>query len=69
MSVEYDQNLKDTYQTEYKTVVGGVTFSSDEEGRAGYITPGDLSVDFMFKNNAGSWQTISLEKNSRSKSS
>lgn len=62
VSVEYDQNLKDTYQTEYKTVVGGVTFSSDEEGRAGYITPGDLSVDFMFKNNAGSWQTISLKK-------
>lgn len=62
VSVEYDQNLKDTYQTEYKTVVGGVTFSSDEEGRAGYITPGDLSVDFMFKNNAGSWQAISLEK-------
>lgn len=60
--VEYDQNLKDTYQTEYKTVVGGVTFSSDEEGCAGYITPGDLSVDFMFKNNAGSWQTISLKK-------
>lgn len=62
VSVEYDQNLKDTYQTEYKTVVGGVTFSSNEEGHAGYITPGDLSVDFMFKNNAGSWQTISLEK-------
>ena len=61
VSVEYASSVVSTYQTEYKTVVGGVTFSGEEK-RAGYIAPGNLSVDFMFKDNAGSWQTISLDK-------
>lgn len=61
VSVEYASSVVGTYQTEYKTVVGGVTFSSEEK-RAGYISPGNLSVDFMFKDNAGNWQTISLDK-------
>ena len=59
--VEYASSVVGTYQTEYKTVVGGVAFSGEEK-RAGYIAPGNLSVDFMFKDNAGSWQTISLDK-------
>lgn len=61
VSVEYASSVVDTYQTEYKTVIGEVTFSK-EETRAGYIAPDDLSVDFMFKDNAGSWKTISLDK-------
>lgn len=61
VSVEYASSVVGTYQTEYKTVVGGVAFSGEEK-RAGYIAPGNLSVDFMFKDNAGSWQTISLDK-------
>lgn len=61
VSVEYASSVVSTYNTEYKTVIGGVTFSK-EETRAGYIAPGDLSVDFMFKDNTGNWQTISLDK-------
>lgn len=61
VAVMYDADVIGTYQAEFETVIGGVTFGKEEK-RAGYITPGDLSIQFRFKDKEGNWQSIDLNK-------
>lgn len=61
VAVVYEADVIGTYQAEFETVIGGVTFGKEEK-RAGYITPGNLSVQFRFKDKEGNWQSIDLNK-------
>lgn len=60
VAVVYGSDVVGTYQAEFETMIGGVTFDKEEK-RAGYITPGNLSVQFRFKDKEGNWQSVDLK--------
>lgn len=60
VAVTYASNVKDIYKNGFKTEVGGLTFTEEKIGTAGYLAANPFSVKFWYVDNTGGWRSISV---------